>query len=729
MAITFENETKTFHIQSDHTSYILQVYNGYLAHLYWGKRVNSYNHGTALRFKDRSFSPNPDKNEPFFSLDTMPQEYPAFGNTDFHVPAYQMQLDNGTTVTNFKYESHEMMKGKKPLDGLPATYVECDEEAETLEITLIDEITNVRVILSYSVYLKYDVITRSAVFINDGTKEIKLLKVGSANVDFRESEFELITLPGAWSRERYMERQKLRSGIQMVESRRGASSHQFNPFIALVRPDTTETAGEVYGFSLVYSGNFQASVEVDQFYYSRVTIGINPFDFTWLLKENEQFQTPEVVMVYSDQGLGGMSHTFHKLYRERLCRGTYRDRERPILINNWEATYFQFNENKIVDIAKNGKELGMELFVLDDGWFGKRNSDNGSLGDWFVDREKLPNGIESLAEEIVSNDMQFGLWFEPEMISVNSDLYREHPDWCIHVPDRGRSEGRNQLILDCSRKEVRDEIVKRLSDVLKSANISYVKWDMNRHMTEVGSTKLPAERQRETAHRYILGVYDVMERITTAFPDILFESCSGGGGRFDPGILYYMPQTWTSDNTDAISRLKIQYGTSLVYPISSIGAHVSDVPNHQVNRITSLDIRGHVAMSGNFGYELDVTKLSELERAQVTKQIKWYKQVRPIIQFGDFYRLKNPFIQPHASWMFVSENRTKAVVAYFSTLAEANAPFEKVKLRGLDPDIQYHIKELDQVYLGQELMYAGINIPELHGDFRSVMWTLEATDE
>ncbi|MCK0471234.1 alpha-galactosidase [Halalkalibacter sp. APA_J-10(15)] len=726
MGITYDGQTKTFHLQSERTSYIIQVYNGYLAHLYWGKKIDSYNHGTKLRFKDRSFSPNPDLTEPLFSLDTMPQEYPAFGNTDFHIPAYQIQLENGTTVTNFQYKSHRIVKGKDELDGLPATYVESDSEAQTLELTLIDEVIDAEIIVSYTVFTTFDVMTRSVRFVNNGSKKLKLLKAASVNVDFRESDFELITLPGAWSRERYMEREKLRSGIQMIESRRGASSHQFNPFLALVRPETTEEFGEVFGFNLVYSGNFQASVEVDQFQYSRVTMGINPFDFSWVLDPGQTFQTPEAVMVYSDQGLGGMSKTFHHLYRDRLCRGKYRNQLRPILINNWEATYFDFNEEKIVDIANASKQLGIELFVLDDGWFGKRNSDKGSLGDWFVDRDKLPNGIEHLANQIVGNDMQFGLWFEPEMISVDSDLYRAHPDWCIHVPDRSRSEGRNQLILDLTRKEVCDEVIKRVSDILASAPISYVKWDMNRHMTEVGSISLPAERQRETAHRYILGVYYVMDQITNAFPDVLFESCSGGGGRFDPGILYYMPQTWTSDNTDAISRLKIQYGTSLIYPISAMGSHVSAVPNHQVNRMTSLDIRGHVAMSGNFGYELDVSTLSEEEKMEIKEQVNWYKGVRPIIQFGDFYRLKSPFVQSHTSWMFVSDDQTEAVLAYFSTLAEANAPFTKVKLRGLDPNNVYKIVELDQEFTGQELMYAGVNIPELHGDFQSIMWTLQA---
>ena len=408
-----------------------------------------------------------------------------------------------------------------------------------------------------------------------------------------------------------------------MESTRGASSHQHNPFIALLRKDTTEDNGEVYGFNFVYSGNFLAQAEVDQFNNTRVTMGINPFDFSWKLDAGESFQTPEAVMVYSSEGLGDMSRTYHELYRTRLVRGTYRDKERPILVNNWEATYFDFNEEKILEIAKAGSELGIELFVLDDGWFGKRDDDRSSLGDWFVDHNKLPNGLGSLASNVKEMGLEFGLWFEPEMISVDSDLYREHPDWCLHVPGRSQSESRNQLVLDFSREDVCVEITKRVCDILASAPISYVKWDMNRHMTEIGSALLPADRQRETAHRYMLGLYKVMENITSSFPDVLFESCSGGGGRFDPGILYYMPQTWTSDNTDAVSRLKIQYGTSLVYPIVSMGAHVSAVPNHQVHRSTSMEMRGDVAMSGNLGYELDLTKLSNEEKEIVKQQVSY----------------------------------------------------------------------------------------------------------
>ncbi|WP_160719680.1 alpha-galactosidase [Bacillus sp. USDA818B3_A] len=727
MSIKYDDNTQTFHLTAKNTSYIFQVAKGgYLAHLYWGKRINEYNHSNELRYADRAFSGNPVAEDRSFSLDTLPQEYPSFGHTDYRNPAFQVQLENGSTITDLRYVTHTITKGKKSLDGLPSTYVETEAEAETVEIVLEDRLIDLKVILTYAAFEDFDAITRSVCFVNNGTENLKLLKVASTNVDFQDSDFDMISLPGAWGRERYVARTELRPGIQSVESRRGASSHQHNPFMALVRKETNEDYGEVFAFSFVYSGNFLSTVEVDQFGYSRATVGINPFDFSWLLEPNEKFQAPEVVMVYSSNGLSEMSHTFHQLYRKRLCRGEFRDKIRPILINNWEATYFDFNEKKIQEIAKCGKGLGMELFVLDDGWFGKRDNDNNSLGDWFVDKNKLPNGLKSLAQSICNTNMEFGLWFEPEMISVNSDLYREHPDWCIHVPNRRRSESRQQLVLDFSRKDVCDEIILRISNILESAPITYVKWDMNRHMTEVGSASLPPERQRETAHRYMLGLYRVMEEITTKFPHILFESCSGGGGRFDPGMLYYMPQTWTSDNTDAISRLKIQYGTSLVYPISSMGAHVSAVPNHQVHRITSLEVRGHVAMSGNFGYELDVTKLSKEDQEIITDQVAFYKEIRSVIQFGDFYRLLNPFMGNHTAWMHVSPDKEEAVFAYVNVLSEPNDSFRKVRLKGLDPETKYKVVELNRSFYGDELMNVGINIPHMNGDFTSIMWRLSA---
>jgi alpha-galactosidase len=727
MSILYDQEQQLFHLRAGDMSYVLHVLpSGHLGHVYWGPKLRSLKAAHAVHARERAFSPVYDPKNQNLSLDTIPLEYPGYGNSDYRQPAYQVQLENGTTITDLQYVSHTIESGKKALPGLPSTYVEREEEADTLDIVLEDKLSGLQVILSYTAYSKRNVVTRSAKLSNQGAEPLRLQRALSMSVDFPHDQYDLLHLSGAWARERYMETRPLRSGTQSIESRRGASSHQQNPFIALLGKGVTEETGDVYGFSLVYSGNFLASVEVDQFHTTRVSMGINPFDFSWLLKAGESFQTPEVVMVYSQTGLTGMSHTYHDLYRTRLCRGKYRDSSRPVLINNWEATYFDFNADKIEAIAAAGSELGIELFVLDDGWFGRRDNDRSSLGDWVVDRKKLPNGLEDLVERVSKQGMQFGLWFEPEMISPDSELYRKHPDWCLHVPNRPRSEGRNQLILDLSRADVCDYIVASVSRILSGAPISYVKWDMNRHMTEIGSALLPAERQRETAHRYMLGLYDVMERVTSSFPDVLFESCSGGGGRFDPGILHYMPQTWTSDNTDAVTRLKIQYGTSLVYPISSMGAHVSAVPNHQVHRVTSLKMRGDVAMSGNFGYELDVSTFTPEERELAKRQVALYKELREFVQYGKFYRLLSPFEQNDAAWMFVSEDGQDVLACSFRVLAEPNEPLSRLKLKGLDPQRDYRDTETGEIYGGDELMYAGISLPRQHGDFDSKLFRFKA---
>lgn len=731
MGILFDSNRKIFHLQARNTSYVMEIArDGYLLHLYWGRKVKEYRHSNFLQLMDRGFSGNPyqHKEDRTFSLDTLPLEYPQYGNSDFRKPSYQIQLENGSTITDLRYQSHLIYKGKKPLEGLPATFVEKEEEAETLEITMVDELIGLQVVLSYSVFEHFNVITRSVKIINDGEQSLKLLNVQSLCVDFREADFDFLHLHGAHVRERHIERQPLRHGIQSIESSRGSSSHQHNPFIALLRKETTEDKGEVYGFNFVYSGNFLAQAEVDQFSCTRVTMGINPFDFSWKLEPDEAFQAPEAVMVYSSEGLGSMSRTFHDLYQTHLIRGEYRDKERPILVNNWEATYFDFTAERILEIAEAGKELGIELFVLDDGWFGKRDNDKTSLGDWFVNNRKLPNGLNKLASDVEAKGMKFGLWFEPEMVSVDSDLYREHPDWCLHVPGRQSSESRNQLVLDLSREDVCKEITKRVSDILGNMPISYVKWDMNRNMTEIGSALLPPDRQRETAHRYMLGLYKILEEITASFPHVLFESCSGGGGRFDPGMLHYMPQTWTSDNTDAVSRLKIQYGTSLVYPVSSIGAHVSAVPNHQVQRTTSISMRGDVAMSGNLGYELDLTRLSEEDKIAVKNQVSYYKEIRSLIQFGEFYRLKSPFEGNETAWLFTNKEKTEVIVYYFKVLAEPAASASVLKLRGIDVNKEYQVNGTDTVYGGDELAFAGLSIPieMIQGDFQSFCWHLKA---
>ncbi|MEK4881369.1 MULTISPECIES: alpha-galactosidase [Paenibacillus] len=726
MSIYYDDNRKVFHLQSEKSSYIIEMIKGVIpAHVYWGPKLAGREFQHPLNLVERcSFSPTYLQEDKNISLDTLPSEFPSYGNGDFREPALEVHLVDGTTVTDFRYKSHTINKGKPALKGLPATYVESEEEAETLEIVLQDDKTGLIAALSYTVFNDQDVITRSVRIENLGKDNLVLKRVLSANVDFHDSDYDMLQLSGTWTRERHIHKRPLVPGIQRIDSKRGSSSHQQNPFMALLAKDATEDHGEVYGFSLVYSGSFLAQAEVDQYGISRVGIGIQPFNFQWLLEPGESFQAPEAVLVRSSEGLGGLSRTYHRLYRTRLCRGEFRDSKRPILINNWEATYFNFNADKIKEIAKAGKELGLELFVLDDGWFGKRDNDDSSLGDWVEDRRKLPEGLGKLGEDITAMGMEFGLWFEPEMVSPESDLYREHPDWCLHVPGHKSSLARQQLVLDLSRKDVCDYIVESVSSVLSSAPITYVKWDMNRNMTEIGSALLPAERQRETAHRYILGLYDVLERIVTRFPHILFESCSGGGGRFDPGMLYYMPQTWTSDDTDAVERLKIQYGTSMVYPASSMGAHVSAVPNHQVHRITPLETRGHVAMSGNFGYELDLTKLTEAEREDIRKQVSEYKELRMLIQYGDFYRLLSPFEGNETAWMFVSADKKEAFATYFQVLAGPNPPLRRLRLKGLDPAKSYKLELNGGVFRGDELMHFGLTLPQLEGDFRSLLFVL-----
>ncbi|WAA09275.1 alpha-galactosidase [Fervidibacillus albus] len=733
-AIYFNEICKEFHIQGKNFSYIFKILkNNQLGHIYFGKRVHhrtSFSHffplfpraNVTVQYED----------SPEFSLELIKQEYPSYGTTDFREPAIQILQEDGSRITNFEYVSHRIMKGKPKLGGLPATYVEKEDEAITLEVVLYDQLIDTELRLLYTVFDEFSVLTRSAKIVNQGNQQLNITRIMSANIDFFDSEYEMVHLSGAWARERYVKRRTIEHGIQKISSTRGnASSPHHNPFIALKRPDATEHRGDVYGFSLVYSGNFLAQIEVDHYDVARVSIGINPLDFQWLLESGQSFQTPEAVIVYSDAGLNGMSQTFHELYRKRLTRGMWRDRLRPILINNWEATYFSFHEKKLLEIASVAKDLGVELFVLDDGWFGNRNDDTTSLGDWFPNKEKFPNGIAEFAKKINDMGLQFGLWIEPEMVSKNSRLYENHPDWLIHVPNRKSSSGRNQYVLDFSRPEVVDYIYEMVAKLFKEAPISYVKWDMNRYMTEIGSAALPAKRQWEVSHRYILGVYSLYERLTSAFPDILFESCAGGGGRFDPGMLYYAPQTWTSDNTDAVERLKIQYGTSYVYPLSSIGAHVSAVPNHQVNRVTSLDMRASVAYFGVFGYELDISNMSEQEKETMKKQILQYKRFRKLIQQGIFYRIISPFKGKGnvTAWMVVSEDQTEALVGYYQVLFEPLPGFKKLVLKGLNPQMEYEIEGMRNTYFGDELMNFGIVFDEsswlkqgIPGDFTSQLF-------
>ncbi|MDE7308674.1 MAG: alpha-galactosidase [Lachnospiraceae bacterium] len=726
MSITFDEREKVFHLTTKNTSYIMKVAKEkYLSHVYWGRKIKTPDMENAQLNRFISFDAVPDTKDRGYSLDFVCQEYPVGCGTDYRIPAVQAVFSDGSRAVELIYDSYKITSGKPKLKGLPATYIEDASEADTLEIVLTDTLKSMKVVLMYTAYNEIDAITRSVRIINESSEQILLEKVMSANVDYETSDYDFVELSGAWGRERHIERNRLRSGIQSIESRRGASSHQLNPFFALASKNANEEYGEVYGFNLVYSGNFTAGVEVDQIFKARAYIGINDYDFSWVLESGESFQAPEAVMVYSSHGFGEMSRTYHRLYRKRLVRGKYRDAVRPILANNWEATYFDFNEEKILELAKTASELGIELLVLDDGWFGKRNSDNCSLGDWYVNKEKLPDGIGGLAEKVKEYGILFGLWFEPEMVSPDSDLYRAHPDWCIHIPGRERTECRNQLTLDLSREDVCEYIIKTVSQVLDEAEIGYVKWDMNRHMSELGSAGLPPERQKEMPHRYMLGLYHVMEEIVSKHPDVLFESCSGGGGRFDPGMLYYMPQTWTSDDTDAVERLYIQYGTSLVYPVSAMGCHVSAVPNHQANRMTSLSMRGDVAMSGNFGYELDLAAFTEEEKDEVRMQIKQYKDLRTFIQSGDMYRLQSPFEGNTTAWQFISEDGKDIFAAYFRILCEVNGGISRMKFTALEADAVYEVLGVNggKRYSGDELMNIGLTV-DLWGDFNSRTWRL-----
>ncbi|WP_226581282.1 alpha-galactosidase [Halobacillus litoralis] len=744
MTIHINQENSQFHLQGKEVSYIFQVMrNGQIGQLYFGQKLrhrDDFSHLSKEEF--RVTSSYLYEEDPSFSLDTVKQDYPSYGTSDYREPAFHIIQPDGSRISNFTYQSHQVVKGKPGLKGLPATYVEDETEAETLVLRLFDEVTEVELNLMYTVYHNRNVIVRSVNFINKGVEEHVLDRALSASIDLPDSNFEWLQLAGSWSRERHIHKQRLHPGIQRIQSTRGTSSSQHNPYIGLKRPETTEIEGEVYGFSLVYSGNFLAQVEVDQYDISRVSMGISPFDFSWKLNPGESFQTPEVVMGYSRAGLNDLSQTYHDLYQGRLARGKWRDRERPVLINNWEATYFDFNEEKLLSIAEQSQKLGIELFVLDDGWFGRRNDDTTSLGDWFVDEAKLPNGLKPLVDQVNDLGMSFGLWFEPEMVSKESQLYKEHPEWIIHVPGRKPSTGRHQLVLDFSNPDVVEYIYEQMAAVLSESNIEYVKWDMNRYMTEIGSARLASDQQMEVPHRYMLGVYHLYEKLVNAFPHVLFESCASGGARFDPGMLYYAPQGWTSDDTDAIERLSIQYGTSMVYPLSGMGAHISAVPNHQVKRVTSLKTRGDVAYFGAFGYELDVTEMDDEEKEQVKKQVAWYKEHRHLLQYGTFHRLISPFEGDgnETSWMAVSKDQNKAVVGYYQVLARVNPGFNRVKLSGLDPDKEYRMEGFERTYFGDELMHAGIQLEggydgsqtggiDESGDFSSQLFVLTSVNE
>ena len=729
MSIIFDSEKRVFKLDTPSSSYALEISPaGYLLHLYYGAFVPDTDLDyLRTRLRNASFSAAvAEHEEKGLSLDTAPLEYPTNGISDFRVSALQIRGANGNAATDIRYKSHRIYAGKPALEGLPATYANSDDEADTLEITCEDSLTGAEIVLVYTAFSKLDAIARSVKVTNKGENPFDLERVFSAAVDFNGFDFELLSLQGRWAKERTLVSRHLEHGLQGIHSKRGSSSHNNNPFIALAHDGCTEESGEVYGFSLVYSSNFKAEVEVDCMDSTRVIMGINPSDFKWRLEPGETFTAPEVVMVYSDGGVGKMSRTFHKLYRYNLCRGEWKTKKRPIIVNNWEGTYFNFDDDKLVAIAKDAADLGIEMLVMDDGWFGVRNNDNCSLGDWVVNESKLKGGLKSLVDRVNALGLKFGIWFEPEMISPDSDLYRAHPDWCLHVDGRERSIGRQQYVLDMSRKDVRDNIFDQMYAVLSSANIEYVKWDFNRNLTEVGSSLLPPERQGEVAHRYMLGVYELLERLLKAFPHLLLEGCSGGGGRFDAGMLYYSPQIWTSDDTDALERLEIQYGTSIVYPTSAMSAHVSASPNHQTGRASSFKTRGDVAMAGAFGYELDLTKLTDEERELVKKQVADYHRYYDVIQNGDYYRLINPTenvgkITSAAAWESVSADKREVLMTYVVMRTHVSVS-RYIRLRGLDPKLTYVDTATGRRYSGALLMNAGLNLTSNWKDGESRVW-------
>lgn len=738
MKILFHEAGRTFHLYNDSISYIMTIMkNGHLGQLYFGKRIQDReDFSYFLETCERPMTACIYEDDGAFSLEHLRQEYPVFGSTDYRQPAVEVRQENGSRISDFQYQSHEITEGKPVLEGLPATYAENGQEAETLTVTLADPVTKVQVQLLYTIFAQGGIIARSARFCHMGGQPVYLTRAMSLCMDLPDHDYVWQQLSGCWARECRIRTRSLEPGIQSVGSMRGNSSHEHNPFLVLKRCSTDERQGEAVGFSLIYSGNFRMQAEVDAHDTLRVLAGIDPETFEWKLESGEVFQTPEAVMVYTDQGLNHLSQTFHKLYQRRLARGYWRDRVRPILNNNWEATYFDFTEDRLIEIAAKAKECGVELFVLDDGWFGARSSDTAGLGDWKANTDRLPNGITGLAEKIEALGMKFGLWFEPEMVNKDSDLYRQHPDWILSTPQRGQSQGRHQHVLDFSRKEVVDAIYAQMAEILNNAKVSYIKWDMNRSISECYSTAWPADRQGEIYHRYILGVYSLYERLTAEFPEILFESCASGGGRFDPGMLYYAPQGWVSDNSDAVERLKIQYGTSMCYPVSSMGTHVSVTPNHQVFRCTPLHTRANVAYFGTFGYELDLNKLEPDELWAVREQIAFMKKYREVLQYGTFYRLQSPFEGNEAAWMVVSADQKTALVGWYRILNCVNARYTRLRLQGLNPSYCYKNSISGSCHYGDELMYAGLitsdatagQVPsdaEGYTDFESRIYVLE----
>ena len=721
MPITFDG--KSFHLKNAGMSYIIRLAAGkYPLHQYWGLPVRKVSDDLMNRmtgYTDENFSLNQ------APLDALPQECPVLGSGDMREGILQVDNADGTHMLDLRYTGYEIIPGKPELPGLPSAR---GENAETLTISLLDEYSGLKVELLYTVYSDLNIIARSMRIINGGKEAVTLQKALSAGVDFERAEGRLLTLSGAWAREREMVFRPLVPGEMGVSSLRGASSLQTSPFMALLGPDANEHQGDVYAFALCYSGNFTAKTAIDQYGTARAMIGIAPENFCWFLAPGDSFQTPEAYLCYSAEGLNGMSASFHRLVHRYIVSGPYAKTKRPLLINNWEATYFDFNEEKLLTLAQKAKDAGIDLFVLDDGWFGKRDNDHCSLGDWVEDRRKLPNGIQGLGEKLHAMGLKFGLWMEPEMVSPDSDLYRAHPDWCLHAGGRARIETRWQLTLDLARPDVQDYIVGAVSDALQRGRMDYIKWDMNKNFISIGSDELPPERMKELGHRYMLGLYSVLRRITAAFPNVLFESCSSGGGRFDLGMLCFMPQTWCSDDTDAHMRCRIQYGTSLVFPPSTMGAHVSAVPNHQCGRMSPLFTRAAIAMGGTYGYELDLCKLPDEEMDEIRAMNEKVHALQPLLLYGTFIRLLSPFEGNETAWMSVSEDKREALVTHVFDQRRPNEKPKLLKLRGLDPEKDYRIEESGAVWGGDELMQNGLPLKDPWNDYFAQQYHLIAVE-
>ena len=727
MAIFIDEKNGLFTLHTERSTYQMKVGPfGIFLHLYYGAKAENTDFSYRLQMIDRGFSGNPYQadNDRTISLDSLPLEYPAAGTGDFRESCLAVIQADGSRAADLRYQSHRLFSGKKPeLPGLPSVY---HDDCQTLEVTLKDTSTQLTVTLCYSVIEKLDVITRSARIVNGNKAAVTLDRALSCCLDFPEHPYDLMTFHGKHAMERIPERTPLRYGTTSVDSVRGASSHQQNPFVILCGRDTSEEQGDCYGVAFVYSGNFLAGAQVDQIGQTRLYMGLNPENFSWQLEPGDTFTVPEAVLCFSDQGLSRLSHKLHRLIREHVCRGEYQLARRPVLINNWEATYFDFDEQKLLTIAKNAAELGIDMLVMDDGWFGSRNGDQSGLGDWTVNEQKLKGGLRSLVERVNALGLSFGIWFEPEMVSEDSDLYRAHPDWALAIPGREPGRSRYQLVLDMSRPEGVEYLYQSMEAVLTSANIQYVKWDMNRHLSDVWSSAVPAGRQGEISHRYVLGLYSLLDRLLKRFPNVLFEGCSGGGGRFDLGMLCYTPQIWCSDNTDAIDRISIQYGTSFCYPASTVGSHVSVCPNHQTGRTTPLSTRGVVAMAGTFGYELDISKMSVEEKEEVRRQVAFIKEHASLIAQGEDDRLTNP-LENHryAAWQFVSRDQRQALVCFVLLQATCNPEPLLLRVRGLEPGRMYAVNGQGN-YSGSALMHGGIPVPFLYEDFASLTFEIQA---